>query len=235
MSDEPEQPDPEAPDPGDPLQEGGEISDATRELVERAQAGDVGALDELFSRYYDLMLEQARRRLGGKLRSKEEPDDLAQTTFREAHRDFGSYTYRGEGSLLRWLVQILQNKIRDRAEFYSARKRDLDRERSMEMGSSSSDDEGYRLDPEAEDLTVTRQVRRKEEQELIQEALGRLSEDHREAITRVFFGGQTLRQAGESMGGRSEDAVRMMLRRAEARLRDILAGKLGRSDPDAGE
>jgi RNA polymerase sigma factor (sigma-70 family) len=235
MSDDPREPDTEVPDPRDPLGEGGEISDATRELVERAQAGEVEALDELFTRYYDLMVEQARRRLGGKLRSKEEPDDLAQTTFREAHRDFGSYTYRGEGSLLRWLIQILQNKIRDRAEFYSARKRDVDRERSMELGSPGSGDEVFRLDPEAGDLTVTRQVRRKEEEELIQDALGRLSEDHREAITRVFFGGQTLRQAGESMGGRSEDAVRMLLRRAEARLRDILAGKLGGSGEEAEE
>lgn len=235
MTEEPPQPDEVPADPISPLGEDGEITDETRELVERAQAGDVEALDELFSRYYGLMVEQARRRLGGKLRSREEPDDLAQTTFREAHRDFGSYSYRGEGSLLRWLVRILQNKIRDRAEFYSARKRDMDRERSMERGAASSDDGSYQLDPEADDLTVTRQVRREEEKELVQGALGRLSEDHREAITRVFFKGQTLRQAGESMGGRSEDAVRMMLRRAEARLRDMLAGKFGASGSDAGE
>ena len=83
------------------------------ELVAKAQSGDPEALNSLFQRYYARMVAQARRRLGARLRTKEEADDLAQTTFREATRDFQRYTYRGEGSLLRWLVQILQNKIRD--------------------------------------------------------------------------------------------------------------------------
>jgi len=98
----------------------GFASDETGQLVANAKAGDAEALNELFARYHRLMVEIARRKLGTRLRQKEEPDDLAQTTFREATRDFGNYRYRGEGSLVRWLVQILQNKIRDRAEFYGA-------------------------------------------------------------------------------------------------------------------
>ena len=47
-------------------------------------------------------------------------------------------------------------------------------------------------------------------------------------ITLVFFQGLSLREAGERMGGRSEDAVRMMLRRAEGRLGDLLKRTLGR-------
>jgi hypothetical protein len=38
----------------------------------------------------------------------------------------------------------------------------------------------------------------------------------------------TLRQAGEHMDGRSEDAVRMLLRRAESRLRDLTMRRLAR-------
>ena len=101
-------------------------------LVAAAQDGDEAALNELFTRYYHVLVQTAQRRLGPRLKAKETPDDLAQTTFREATRDFKAYRYRGEGSLLRWLIQILQNKIRDRAEFYSAGKRDLSRERSLE-------------------------------------------------------------------------------------------------------
>jgi DNA-directed RNA polymerase specialized sigma24 family protein len=58
--------------------------------------------------------------------------------------------------------------------------------------------------------------------------MAELSEDHRRAITLVFFQGLSLREAGERMGGRSEDAVRMMLRRAEGRLGDLLKRTLGR-------
>ena len=194
-----------------------------KELVDLAQDGDPTALNELFTRHYQTMLHMARLRLGARLRSKEEPDDLAQTTFREATRDFGNYTYQGEGSLLRWLMQILQNKIRDRAEFYSAGKRDLSKERPMDA--TPPDAEGRAasfFEPPSDDLTVTMQVQRKEDYDLVRQALGELSDDHRKAITLVFFQGRTLREAGEQMEGRSEDAVRMLLRRAEGRMGEIL-------------
>lgn len=201
----------------------------TRELVTRAQTGDAEALNTLFERYYATMVDLARRRLGPKLRIKEEADDLAQTTFREATRDFLQYEYRGEGSLLRWLVQILQNKIRDRAEYYAAGKRDVSRERPVEeVRTGQVPAEIGRYETESDDLSVTRQVQRSEEFVILKEALEELSADHRAAITLVFFQGLTLRQAGERMGGRSEDAVRMLLRRAEARLRELMKRRLAR-------
>jgi RNA polymerase sigma-70 factor (ECF subfamily) len=191
-------------------------------LVEQAQVGDADALNQLFQRYYGLLVEVARRRLGPRLRTKEDADDLAQTTFREATRDFGRYRYRGDGSLLRWLIQILNNKIRDRAEFYNAGKRDMTRERAIDEGH----DEGPAHEPTSADLSVTRQVSREEEFAILRQGLERLSPEHRTAITLVFFQGLSLRDAGERMGGRTEDAVRMLLRRAEARLREIVAGRL---------
>jgi RNA polymerase sigma-70 factor (ECF subfamily) len=200
-----------------------------QELVERAQSGDAEALNTLFQRYHGHMVDLARRRLGPRLRIKEEADDLAQTTFREATRDFGQYRYRGEGSLLRWLVQILQNKIRDKAEYYSASKRDVSRERPVEdLRPGDVPGGASRLEAPSEDLSVTRQVQRNEEFSILHETLKKLSPDHRKAITLVFFRGLTLRQAGERMGGRSEDAVRMLLRRAEGRLRELTRSKLSR-------
>ena len=204
----------------------------TEALVRRAQKGDAQALNDLFARYHGTMLEVARRKLGAKLRRKEEPDDLAQTTFREATRDFKNYEYRGEDSLLRWLVQILQNKIRDKAEFYSASKRDTSQEIALEGAPDPERDAPAAIEPPSHDLSVTRQVRRDEQIELLHEALKDLSDEHRQAITLVFFRGMQLRDAGREMGGKSEDAVRMMLRRAEGKLNELLKRKLG-EDPDA--
>ncbi len=200
--------------------------DAVAALVGRAQGGETDALNELFQRYHQTMVEVARRKLGPRLRLKEDPDDLAQTTFREATRDFRSYRYQGEGSLLRWLIQILQNKIRDKAEFYSAGKRDLSRERAIDGGESAVDDSPR--DFPSHDLSVTQAVQRDENFEVLRDSLADLSSDHRRAITLVFFEGLSLRAAGERMGGRSEDAVRMMLRRAEAKLGERLRATLGR-------
>src|SRR5262245_7332212 len=128
-------------------------SQDTEALIERAKAGEAAALNDLFARHHGLMVELARRKIGPRLRSKEEADDLAQTTFREATRDFGQYQYRGEGSFLRWLVQILQNKIRDRAEYYGATKRDVGRERSGDTRLGDSGDL-QRFDPPSADLTI---------------------------------------------------------------------------------
>ncbi len=206
----------------------GFVDDETAKLVARAKAGDATALNDLFKRYHHMMVEVARRKLGPKLRLKEEPDDLAQTTFREAARDFPNYEYRGEPSLIRWFLQILQNKIRDKAEFYSAGKRDLGRERSMDAP-MPGDSEGTRSsEPESTDLSVTMQVTRDESFGVLRTALEELTPEHRQAITLVFFEGKQLREAGEIMGGRTEDAVRMMLRRAEDRLGEILKRTLGK-------
>ena len=201
-----------------------EALDRVEELVASAQGGDIDSLNELFQRYHQTMVEMARRKLGPRLRLKEDPDDLAQTTFREAARDFQGYRYQGEGSLLRWLIQILQNKIRDKAEFYSAGKRDLSRERAME---TKKGDEERTLEFLSEDLSVTQVVQRDEQVGYLRDSLTELSTEHRQAITLVFFEGLTLREAGERMGGKSEDAVRMMLRRAEGKLGDRLRSRLG--------
>jgi RNA polymerase sigma-70 factor (ECF subfamily) len=203
-------------------------NDETAKLVARAKTGDAQALNDLFTRYNQLMIEIARRRIGGRLRLKEEPDDLAQTTFREATRDFANYEYRGEGSLVRWLIQILQNKIRDKAEFYSASKRDLSRERTIEGVPTGGAEAMPTVEPPSPDLSVTMQVTRGESYSHLRKALEELSPEHRQAITLVFFEGMQLRDAGVIMGGKSEDAVRMMLRRAEARLGEILKTSLGK-------
>jgi RNA polymerase sigma factor (sigma-70 family) len=127
---------------------------------------------------------------------------------------------------LGWLVQILKNKIRDKAEFYNATKRDQGRERSMEVGTDG--DDRATLDFPSKDLSVTQMVSREENVGILQTALEDLSDEHRKAITLVFFEGLSLREAGERLGGRTEDAVRMMLRRAEAKLGERLKGTLGR-------
>jgi RNA polymerase sigma-70 factor (ECF subfamily) len=224
--------DPFAPGRDFELPEGFATQD-TAELVRRAQDGDVDALNDLFTRYHSLMVEIARRRLGPRLRLKEDPDDLAQTTFREATRDFKRYEYRGEQSLLHWLIQILQNKIRDKAEYYSASKRDTSLETTLEPPVDPERDLAPQVEVASDDASVSKEVLRGERTELLKNGLEQLSPEYRQAITLVFFQGLTLREAGQRMGGRTEDALRMMLRRAEAKLRSILERSIGKDYRDS--
>src|SRR5688572_8111305 len=162
-------------------------------LVTRSQDGDPDALNDLFARYHAIMVELARQRIGGRLRLKEDPQDLAQTTFREAARDFRRYEYRGPGSMRRWLVQILPNKIRDKAEYYSAGKRDASLETALDAPIDRSTDFESGPEPPSPDLSVTRVVQRDERFQLLREALSELTPEHRQAITLVFFEGLSLR------------------------------------------
>ena len=196
-----------------------------KQLVDLAHDGDANALNTLFERYHDIMIQYARRQIGTRLGWKEDPADLAQTTFREAARDFKGYVYQGEGSFLRWLSRILQNKVRDKAEFYSAGKRDITRERSLDGTRDDNDDKPVFLAP-SEDLSVTRQVQRSEEYRILRAAIDELKPEHRQALTLVVFQGMTLGEAGKKMGGRSEDAIRMMIRRAEKSLGEITRSRL---------
>jgi len=200
----------------------------TAELVRLAKAGQRPALNTLFGRFRPRVVDLARRRLGSRIGSKEDPEDLAQTTFREAARDFRDYEYRGKRSFLSWLSRILHNKIRDRAEFYTAAKRDSSRELGPMIAPGRGFDEERRFDPVVQEPTGLEQAELNEELELLHEHLERLSPLHRQAIRLVFFEGLSLRQAGWQMGGRSEDAVRMLIRRAADRLRESLQGPLGR-------
>ena len=100
----------------------------------------------------------------------------------------------------------------------------------MDAGSSDGGEAPTPMDFVSGDLSVTKVVQRDENFELLRESLSELSPEHRKAISLVFFEGLPLRKAGERMGGKSEDAVRMMLRRAESKLGDKLRSTLGRDD-----
>ncbi len=194
----------------------------TAELIRLAQDGEGPALDTLFSRYRRGVVELARKRMGPRLQAKEDPEDLAQTTFREAARDFSRYEYRGDRSFFGWLSQILRNKIRDRAEFHSAAKRDSTREISLTPTPTSGESDRPQFEPVAPGLSAEEHAELREQIVLLHKHLEQLSPIHKRAIRLVYFDGLSLREAGRELDGRSEAAVRMLIRRAADRLEESL-------------
>ena len=95
----------------------------TVELLEDLRAADEGAWSELYRRYHDELLLLVRRRLGRRLRSVLESEDVLQSVALEAFRALPGFEHRGEGSLRRFLRQLVLNKIRDRADTFGAAKR----------------------------------------------------------------------------------------------------------------
>jgi RNA polymerase sigma-70 factor (ECF subfamily) len=97
--------------------------DLTLALVARAQSGDDDALNGLFERYHDHLLLAVRLRLGRQLRSVLESADVFQSVALEAIRDLGDFTPRGADSFRHYLNRLVLNKIRDRARYFGAAKR----------------------------------------------------------------------------------------------------------------
>ena len=106
-------------------------ADAERQLVQRLQAGDEGAFEELVRRHGGRMLSVARRFLG----SEEDARDALQDAFAAAFEGIGRFN--GEAMLSTWLHRIVVN-----AALMQLRRRRRKREHSIDELLPSFDAEG---------------------------------------------------------------------------------------------
>ncbi len=167
-----------------------EISEDTSELVRRAQAGDRVAQEALFSEAYPNLLQAARFRLGPSLRSRLDTQDLAQTVYLDAFRDLPKYQYEGQGSFFRWVLGILENKIRSRAKFFGAKKRAADRVVPLDEKQGP-----------AEDVTrPTARLIQNEERERREWAMDRLDKNYRDVIIQRYYLKTPWAEIGEQLG-----------------------------------
>jgi RNA polymerase sigma-70 factor (ECF subfamily) len=182
----------------------------TRELVQRIQAGEESAWTELYRLYHDELLFLARARLGPQLRSALQSEDIVQSVALEAFRELQHFEVRGPGGLRRFLHGLVLNKIRDRADTYSAAKRaggvpfGARHIESLAAPETSSPygDLGY---------------------ERLERALAALPEDMREVIVLRRIEELSSREVAARLG-KSDDAVRKLYSRALARLAVLIGG-----------
>jgi RNA polymerase sigma-70 factor, ECF subfamily len=181
----------------------------TQLLWRKASQGDVASYDELFSLHVDRALLFIRLRLGG-LREKVEAEDVLQEAYLAAHRDFAQFEYAGEGSFLRWLCRIIDNRLRDSHDYFAAAKRQaIPLARSAPTGPATA-------------------LGKAESREQVQQALLALSEEHRQVILLRYFEGLSAEETGERMQ-RSSGAVRSLTARALVELGKQLTHGKGHS------
>jgi len=198
------------------------VGEDTLSLIERAQLGDRAAMNALYERYSQRVLVIVRSRLGQRLRRKMESCDLVQSVLLASFRDFNKFEYRGEKAFLRWLSRIVENRIRDKRDFFSARKRDVAREEPLEREERRESRFIAGSEP-----TPSRRLVLSEQLLQLERAMDRLPSEYREIIIRAKHEGMSLEEIAEAMG-RSKDAARMLLARALTRL----SGCMGEKDND---
>ncbi len=176
-------------------------------LIEAARAGDRRALETLFERCRDRLLDAIRTRrrslVGG-----QEPEDVRQETFLRATESIARFENRGEESLLRWLHGIARN---------------VELEGVRQARETLSLEAAERL--ESQDPSPSRGLRREERRERLERAIASLPDHYREVVRLARIEGLKVREVAARLG-ESPDATTHILARA---LR-LLRGSMGDTD-----
>ena len=184
-----------------------------RSLVERTQAGDPTAFDELVRRYQPRLLGM----LYSMVNNQTDSWDLAMETFEKAYKSI--HTFRLDAEFFTWLYRIgfnltvnflRRNKHRHNLSMDDA---DLDLQNRSEFidGSASSDAE--------------RQARLTELKKKLNESMAKLSEPHRAVVTLFDIQGLSHAEIGRIMGCK-EETVRSRLFYAHKQLQKYLKSYL---------
>ncbi len=196
-------------------------SQETLDLIAQARDGDRVALGELIARYRGYLCSQAHKQLDSEVRPRVDPSDVVQQSCLEFHRDF--HTFRGteEAELVAWLKQILRNNVANTIRKHvHAKKRSVDKERSLADSAGSDCSLGQRL--EADQSSPSTRARRGEAWEQLERVLRDLPDDQAEAVHLRHIRGYSLEQLADHFG-RSEMAVAGLLKRGLQTLRSRLA------------
>ena len=193
-----------------------EIGD--RELVSRAQAGELDAFETLTTRYEQRVFSLAMRML----RQEQDAEDVTQQTFLSALENLNGF--RGEASFATWLFRIATH-----AALKVIRKHKGLKTVSLEEATEGAD----RADsvPHPEFIADWRQspeqlVQKHEIQRLLDEALARLDEKHRLVFLLRDVEGLSVKETAEALG-LSEANTKVRLLRARLQLREHLTRSLG--------
>ncbi len=181
-------------------------SESSVELLERVRQGDRGALDCLLRRYVPALRRWASGRLPRVMRDASDTDDLVQDVVLRSLQRINGFEHRREGALQAYLRQAVLNRIRDEYRKFHRR-----------PAIAGLDDEvrDQGLSP-LENAIGVQAVERYEQ------ALARLRDEDREAITGRIEMGYSYEELAVMLGKSSPDAARMTVSRALIKLAEVM-------------
>jgi RNA polymerase sigma-70 factor (ECF subfamily) len=154
------------------------------------------------------------------LRRKLEASDIVQETLLRAYHNKSQFRGTSEPEQLAWLRTILTNVLIDEFKRYSADKRNVDRERSLQasIGSSASNLEELLA---AEVSSPSETASRHEQLLQLADALELLADDERTAVQMHHLQGRPLAEIAEVLN-RTKPAVASLLYRSLNKLRQSI-------------
>lgn len=183
-------------------------------LVQRAQAGDRAAFDELFRTLENRLLAFIRSRIPEGFGAQLEAQDILQDTLVRAFQYIDSFRGQDAEGFRRWLTGVANKTVLRAME-------SLRRNRTLDLQDSVI----------ARDASPSKEMRREERLDRLQVAIDSLKGEYREVIFLTRVEGLTLKQAADRMG-RSSEAVRKLFWRALQQLRSTLSNTASLHLPD---
>lgn len=182
-------------------------------LLEKAKAGDAEALSKAFEKCRRRLAVLVHYKLSPRSRDLSEVEDIVQDVCLRAFRDLDGFTYRSQGSFMRWLSAIADHVIIDRVR-YAARER-----RAGEEVRFRSESNPHGPEP-AVTVTPSRLFSQKEAVERLLSLLDELPEDYRQVILMAKVEGLTTAEMAEILE-KSRETVALLVYRAVKRFSAI--------------
>ena len=205
---------------------------STVELLRRWHAGAPGALEALVAAQLPWLHQLAERRLGDFLRQRGEASDYLHDALLEFLRDAPRFAVRDEAQLRSLLARVLENTLRDKHEWFRAKRRFLAAAVPMPNDSVLDLHSGA-----VQSNTPSREASRAETRAWVRLALELLDPEDRQVLVMRDYEDRSFVDIGREVNA-SPDAVRMRWQRAVARLAVELTrlrnGGLGRGESPLG-
>lgn len=184
------------------------LSPSVTILLLEARGGSEQALNSLFEQCGERLLSLIRLRMGPKLRSRMESEDLLNATLLRAFRNFDSLEARNTPSLMAWLGRIAESEIRDQADRLNAQRRDAAKEVALDTGMGEL---AARLRSQTSRLVLS------ESRARLERAIAQLPDEYREIVLLRHYEELGFKEIGTRLD-KSPDACRMLLARAMTAL-----------------
>jgi RNA polymerase sigma-70 factor (ECF subfamily) len=194
----------------------GQGREAEAGLVDRCRRGDGYAFARLVALHERMVYNLAARLLG----DAEEARDLSQDVFLQVYRTLGRF--RGQSSLKTWIYRIVVNQCSNRQRWWRRRRRD----KACGLDELGNDGAAQLAAPEPEGGSAYEAVRRRERTREVQQALLRLSFDHRAVLLLKEVEEMSCEEIAATLG-LAEGTVKSRLARARAALRARLVAAQG--------
>jgi RNA polymerase sigma-70 factor, ECF subfamily len=191
------------------------MAEVTLQLLRRWNGGDAAALGALIERHQSAVREIVQRRAGRALLARAEADDFVQDAIVRFLESAPRLEIRDDEHFRRLLARVVENVLVDKANWFSARRRDLARERPF------PNDGSFSLVIPANRETPSLVARKEEEEAWMRLALDLLDPEARELIALRTFEKKSHAEIGEKLGIGAH-AARLRYTRALARLGKVV-------------